>query len=187
VIPGDDPRLRPHGQIYEDLGEILIDPSSNLRYNQSFRANWGANIINREDPIDFLNYFLLLFPMTFLVQIVVPNTNNNLREARKPVTFKAEMLRFFGLTLSMALDPTRGGINSYWDDNVDLSETIYQKKCYYARFNMTRHRFQDLRRYLSFGSEPEDIVSAKIIVFLIIIYNIELRSLVFSPSFYRCF
>lgn len=163
MIPVEDPRLRPHGQIYEDIGEITIDPSVNEQYNLPFRLNWGTLVINCYDPIKAIIYFLLLFPMIFLNLIIVVNTNNNLRRLRKPVTSKAEVLRFFGITLSMSLDPTRGGVKSYWDDNEDLSDTIYQKKCYNARFGMTRHRFQDLRKCLSFGPIPEDLVSYTII------------------------
>jgi hypothetical protein len=157
--PVQDPRLRPHGQFYEDLGEVAIDPSVNSKYNLPFRLNWGILVINNYDYIKPFTYFLLLFPMTFLITTVIPNTNNNLRANRKPVTNKAELIRFFGLTLSMALDPTRGGIRSYWDDNADLGETIYQRKSYLTRFHMTRTRFEDLRKYLSFGPQPDDIVS----------------------------
>ena len=161
--PPQDPRLQPHGQLYEDLGEITIDPSVNTRYILPFRLNWGTLVINVYDFIKAISYFLLLFPMTFLINNVIPNTNNNLRDARKPVTSKAEMLRFFGITLAMSLDPTRGGISAYWDENIDLTGTIYQRKTYGDRFKMTRHRFQDLRRYLSFGPLPEDIVSYTLI------------------------
>jgi len=159
VIPGEDPRLRPHGQVYEDLGEVTIDPSANSKYTLPFRVNWGGAIINRQDPISCLNYFLVLFPMTFLVSDIIPNMNNNLRGARKPVTSKAEMLRFFGITLAMALDPTRGGVRAYWDQDDIEHETIYSKRDYGNRFFMTRHRFEDLRRYLSFSQAPDDIVS----------------------------
>lgn len=157
--PPEDPRLRPHGQLYEDLGDVTIDPSVNDKYNLPFRLNWGQLVINNYEVIKAFTYFLLLFPMAFLAAVIIPNTNNNLRDARKQLTEKAELLRFFGLTLSMSLDPTRGGVESYWDDNVDLEGSIYQNKSYGTRFGMTRHRFQDLRRYLSFGPTPEDIVS----------------------------
>ena len=157
--PVADPRLRPHGQVFEDLGEVTIDPAANERYNLPFRLNWGQLVINVYEPIKAFCYFLLLFPMLFLTTVVIPCTNNNLTVARKHATDKAELLRFFGLTLAMALDPTRGGVRSYWDDNFEMEETIYQKKSFLDRFEMTRHRFEDLRRYLSFGPEPEDIVS----------------------------
>jgi len=161
--PVQDPRLQPHGQLYVDLGDVSIDPSVNSRYQLGFRLNWGTLVINAYEFIKAISYFLLLFPMIFLTNVILPNTNNNLRDSRKPVTTKAEMLRFFGITLAMSLDPTRGGVASYWDENADLSGTIYQRKCYGDRFKMTRHRFQDLRRYLSFGPLPEDIVSYTLI------------------------
>jgi hypothetical protein len=159
-----DPRLQPHGQLFEDLGEVTIDPSANLKYNSPFRLNWGQLVINFYEPIKAINYFFLLFPMVFLSTVVLVETNNNLREARKGITSKAELIRFFGLTLSMALDPTRGGVRSYWDDNYNLEDTIFQKKSYGSRFEMTRHRFEDLRKHLSFGPEPADRVRINIII-----------------------
>ena len=45
-IPIVDPRLRPHGQLYEDVGEMTIDPSANEKYSLPFRLNWGALVIN---------------------------------------------------------------------------------------------------------------------------------------------
>lgn len=163
--PLEDPRLRPHGQLWEDLGEINVDPVANQRYNLPFRLNWGQLVVERHNPIKALTYFLLLFPMTFLFTVVIVHMNEKLREARKQETNKAEVLRMIGLTLSMALDPTRGGVRSYWDENEDLEGTIYQKKSYATRFNMTRHRFEDLRRYMTFGPMPEDIVSYYIIIY----------------------
>ena len=180
-----DPRLQPHGQLYEDLGEVTIDPSANQTYNLPFRLNWGQLVINAYEPIKAIIYFLLLFPMAFLNAVILVETNNNLRANRKAVTSKAELVRFFGLTLSMALDPTRGGIRSYWDDNLNFEETIFQRKSYGSRFEMTRHRFEDLRRYLSFGPEPADRVRYKIIY--LFIYCIERRSMVSGSSIYRCF
>ena len=182
MIPLQDPRLQPHGQLYQDLGEVTIDPSANSRYLLGFRLNWGTLVINAYEFIKAISYFFLLFPMIFLTNNIIPNTNNNLRDARKAVTTKAEMLRFFGITLAMSLDPTRGGVVSYWDDNIDLTETIYQHKSYGVRFKMTRHRFQELRRHLSFGPEPEDIVN--ILYIKKYYYTLECRSLVPSPSFY---
>jgi len=131
--------------VYEDLGEVNIDPVANERYNRGFQLNWGVLVVNAHELIDILSYFLLLFPMTFLTSQIVEYTNFNLREARKPITDKAEMLRFLGITLAMSLDPVRGGLKSYWDDNDVIEESIYQKKCYGSRFLMTRHRFQDIR------------------------------------------
>ena len=111
--------------------------------------------------------------MIFLTGVVIPNTNNNLRNDRKAPTDKAEMLRFFGITLAMSLDPTRGGVLSYWDDNDDLTGTIYQRKGYGERFQMTRHRFQDLRKHLSFGPRPEDVVSSYNITVIYLYINIK--------------
>lgn len=160
VVPAApvDPRLTPHGQVYEDVGEIHIDPSANMRYTRGFILNWGHLIVDPFVPIKELFFFLLLFPMVFLTTVILIHTNNNLRARQKTPTTQGELVKFLGITLAMALETTRGGVKAFWDDGQDLEETIYQKKNYKTRFGMSRHRFQDLRSHLSMGARPEDLV-----------------------------
>ena len=77
-IPIVDPRLRPHGQLYEDVGEMTIDPSANEKYSLPFRLNWGALVINSYELISRFVYILFLFPMTFLNEVVIRCTNDKI-------------------------------------------------------------------------------------------------------------
>jgi len=157
-VEAADPLLSPHGQVYEDLGEIHIDPSANMRYSRGFSLNFGQLVVDHFLPIKEFTYFLLLFPMVFLVTVIVVHTNNNLRARQKTYTTQGELVKFLGITLAMALETTRGGVKAFWDDDADLTETIYQHKNYKTRFGMSRHRFQDLRTALAMGAVPVDLV-----------------------------
>jgi hypothetical protein len=164
---GADPLLSPHGQVYLDSGEVNIDPSNNSRYTRAFTLNWGtvAGVVDTFAVIKEIMYFYLLFPMIFLRQSIVVHTSNTLVSKGKRATTLGEMLKFFGITLSMSLEPCRGGVEAYWDDGLNLDGTIYQKRDYKNRFGMSRHRFQDLRSCLSLGPIPANLVY--IIIFLL--------------------
>ena len=126
ILEAPDPLLSPHGQVYRDLGDIHIDPSANSRYTRGFMLNWGHLVVDPFVRIKELTYFLLLFPMVFLVTVIVIHTNNNLRARRKTQTTQGELVKFFGITLAMSLETTRGGVKAFWDDDdEDLGETIY--------------------------------------------------------------
>jgi hypothetical protein len=179
VVPAAvlDERLSPHGQVYEDLGDINIDPSANQRYQRGFTLNWGHLVVDPFGVIKELMFFLLLFPLTFLNTVIVENTNNNLRAKQKTVTSQGELIKFLGITLAMSLDTKRGGVTAFWDDDEVLEETIYQNKNYRTRFGMTRHRFQDLRANLAMCGVPNDVVC--IYINSMIIYYMN-RMLIFG-------
>ena len=155
-----DPLLSPHGQVYLDSGEVNIDPSNNQRYTRAFTLNWGtiAGVVDTFAVIEVIMYFYLLFPMVFLRHSILVHTSDNLVSKGKRGTTLGEILKFFGITLAMALEPCRGGVEAYWDEGLNMDGSIYQKKDYKNRFGMTRHRFQDIRSCLSLGPIPADLV-----------------------------
>jgi len=122
--------------------------------------NWGLvpSVIDTFNKMREVDYFYLLFPMGFLRNAIVLYTSDNLVVKGKQGTTIGEMIKFFGITLSMSLEPCRGGVEAFWDEGLDLNGTIYQKKQYKTRFGMTRHRFQDLRSCLAMGPIPANLV-----------------------------
>ena len=92
--------LRPHGQVWADEGEILVDPTvNNGQYNLPIRINWGSIAqLQDQTQMDPIQYFYLLFPMSFLRERCLVLTNLNLERVHKASTTIGEILRFFGIT-----------------------------------------------------------------------------------------
>jgi len=139
-----DPLLNVHDQIWEEQGEIDIDIRVNTSYNSNSYLKWGGLIVDNTD-IKAFSFFRLLFPMRFLNDTIIKLTNIRLRAKKQPETSTAEFIKFLGLTLTMALEPSRGGLDSYWKTEDSMEGTIYSSRQFYSRFNMSRDRFKMLR------------------------------------------
>ncbi len=139
--------LNPHGQRWVNCGgpmtidanlcnayvlPTVIDISDDNVHGQEYRA---------------VDYFYVMFPMRFLIAKMLPYTNQELLVKRRAVTTEGELLKFFGITLAMAIDPCRGGIQAYWESG-NSYETTLSGRNYGVRFGMSRHRFLELRSYL---------------------------------------
>ena len=119
--------LRPHGQVWVNEGDVVLDSSINHAYTLDSQLYLHDAQIDLHE-VKAINYFYTLFPLHFLFGKVIPCTNEALRNNNKAPTSEAEILRFIGITLVMALEPSRGGVNSYWDANCDDLQTTIQPK-----------------------------------------------------------
>jgi hypothetical protein len=138
--------LSPHGRVWRDEGDILVEEAVNTRYSIPPRLNWGSLLIDNANIKEF-DYFRLLFPMKFLSETILPLTNDNLAKYRQTAVTTAEYISFLGITLAMALEPSRGGIESYWRTEESLKGTIYESRNYLERFGMSRDRFKTIRKH----------------------------------------
>ena len=91
-------------------------------------------------------------------------------------------MKFLGITLAMGLETTRGGVKAFWDDDEDLTGTIYQNKNYKTRFGMSRHRFQEIRTCLAMGGDPANVVICNMSIIIIYYNRIMIRGFLFDPS-----
>lgn len=146
--------MRPHGQIWQDKGELLVDSAANEAYNQPARINFPQNLTLNDGDVDIESYFTLLFPMSFLSQSIVPLTNGVLQSRHQVPTTTGEILKFFGLSLAMALDSCKGGIDIYWSQPIEHENTVILPRNFGQRFGMARDRFKLLRTCLTFSLPP---------------------------------
>ena len=93
-----------------------------------------------------------MFPIKFMNEMIVPLTNQKLMALRQSILKPEEFILFLGITLSMALQPIRGGIDAYWAVDNGITDTIYSPGNYGDRFKMSKQRFKFIRRCMTFGT-----------------------------------
>lgn len=92
-------------------------------HDQPTRLKWSASgLFSRElgvptRPKTFLEYFLLMFPIRELDDIVHWTNECLTRLRRGSATTKLEILQFFGIRLAIALNPIKmeGGVAAHWN------------------------------------------------------------------------
>lgn len=99
------------------------------------------------------NYFGLLWPKEIL-DLILEHTNHNLKEKKLGELDKAELTRYLGIRLYMAVYPIRGSVEDYWRQK-SAKETLEPFHDIGMRCQMTRHRFQNITSCLAVGSGEE--------------------------------
>jgi hypothetical protein len=69
---------------------------------------------------------------------------------------KEEFITFLGITLCMALQPVRGGLDAYWSVTSAIDNTVYTPHNYGERFKMSKARFKAIRKYMT-CAPPEHV------------------------------
>jgi len=154
MLNNNQSNLHPHGRDWAVSGEITFDPNTNQMYSQRPSLQWGQFLTDRT-IINEMDYFRLLFPIKFINEKVVPITNEQLALNRQNSLSGGEFITFLGITLAMALQPMRGGIDAYWRSANTSNETVYIHGDFGERFGMSRDRFKIIRRYFR-CSRPAD-------------------------------
>lgn len=137
--------LKPHGQEYQIIEDLNIDPKANLRYSNNARFNFPAGEGFEEyKDIDrpIAEYFYLLFPMPIINQII-RLTNLEIRSTEYPDYLrvdltKGEFFKWIGIKLAMVLTPLRGGIDAYFAVESEPG-TVYEPGNYGKRFGMSKN------------------------------------------------
>ena len=135
----------PHGRMWKWRESLLIDPSAGGRYNSIPHVRWSH--VQESQPKTAYNYFTLLNPMCGL-DSMLQCTNNNMNANGLSHLDKGEFLKFLGLRLAMACEPKRGPIHVYWITGSEPGSVF--KGADFGHYGMTRHRFQDILKCLSF-------------------------------------
>jgi hypothetical protein len=151
--------LRPHGQEYEVIDDLNVDPQANRRYNRAARFNFpnGEGFEQHTDigrPI--AEYFYLLFPMGFLPELLT-QTNLIIQDSAYPNYLKynltrGELFKWLGIKLAMILSPLRGGIDAYFASENEIG-TVYEAGNFGKRFKMSKGRFKIIQESLRFAPE----------------------------------
>lgn len=63
-----DNRLDPHGQVWINQGEVIVDPANNRRHTQYTHLNWHGMDIVRDQIIDSYRFLYYSFQSIFLRQ-----------------------------------------------------------------------------------------------------------------------
>lgn len=100
------------------------------------------------------SYFGLLWPKEIL-DLILKHTNNNLKEKKYGELDKAELTRYLGIRLYMAVYPIRGSVEDYWRQK-SSKESLEPFHDVGTRCQMSRHRFQNITSCLAVGS-GEDV------------------------------
>lgn len=151
-----DPLLSPHGQVWEDIGEVAVDVGLS---NRRARLLWPGNLHRLYDAMPLrseLEYFKLMFPMS-IVDTMLNHTNELLTNLGKSVTTAEEMFKYFGIRLNMTLEKTGCQINDFWMTDPMPGSTFVPPN--YGKFGMTRHRFQMLSRCMRFTTFDDGIIN----------------------------
>jgi hypothetical protein len=129
---------------------VTQQPNLSL-YTLPPKLNWGQLLVNNETANEY-DYFRLIFLIRFMLDAIIPLTNAKLNALSQSELKPEEFILFLGITLSMALQPVRGGIDAYWTVTNDINDTIYTPGDYGKRFKMPKHRFKEIRRCITSGS-----------------------------------
>ena len=105
---------------------------------------------------------------TNTIEEMLHETNKRLGDKRKTLT-KGEFFKWLGIRLAMACEPRRGPIDVYWKEEYEVG-SVFSPPCYNSRFNMTRHRFQEITQYLTFTNIDGTFSSLNDVRILFIIY-----------------
>jgi hypothetical protein len=140
--------------VWRDEGDIVTQQPNVHTYFSPPRLNWGQLLVENEAAKE-IDFFRLLFPMRFLNDVVIPLTNGKLNQFGLSLLQPDEFQLFLGITLSMALQPIRGGIDAYWATDNGTNDSVYTPGNYGERFKMPKHRFKSIRKCMTFGTTAQ--------------------------------
>jgi hypothetical protein len=89
--------------------------------------------------MDPFHYFRLMFPWDYW-KVIMKATSDQYSDIDGPPPTQGRIITYFGIILSMILNPIRGSRNSYWSTEPE-EESVRNPECYGQRFNVTRDEF----------------------------------------------
>jgi hypothetical protein len=100
-----------HGRVWRDEGDIVTQQPNVNPYTLPPKLKWSQLLVENEAAREF-DFLRLMFPMRFLIDVIIPLTNAKLIQLQQSILMPDEFILFLGITLSMALQPIRGGIDA---------------------------------------------------------------------------
>lgn len=152
--PVENP-LAPHGRAWTEVPNVAVEVGVGNRYAGVTSLQWqrlpeyNTSFADRTE----FDYFRLLFPWQH-IDVILTNTNNSIaadpNSTGGPVDL-ATFLRYLGIQLAKAVDPSPGGNNTYWSTDATIGSTV-NPKCFNKRFGMSRNRFDTITQHLHFST-----------------------------------
>ena len=162
---------------HPDYGSIKWKPVTNISgeidtniYSGRTTFNW--NEVSERDIVEknIFDYFILMFPMGELNNIVLHTSNNLQSEKRSRPndsslgdTSRGELMKYFGIRLLIALLRTHESIDTYWSLALE-GDTVLQGGNFNEKYGMSRNRFQNIEKSLAFGPSNEVLYSTYIYI-----------------------
>lgn len=158
--------LKPNNRPWIDLGAgqtncNLQEHLENMLPMHITHFQWELvqnTLFQAEDLTSPLRFFSVSFPFEFFVQVVVPNTNASLHRAKLLQTNLDEILKYIGIRLMMVrmrLDK----LSDYWSET---PVSFYDAPHFGLKYGMTRNRFLQINKHLTFWPATETNVSVDI-------------------------
>jgi len=162
VPEGVDPLLYPHERLWKVIDHVDYDQRLTNQYTNSTRIKWpeGAQLKEPADrePSD---YFYLLFPDELLKFMLTFTNERMMRKGYRIPIEKAELLKWLGIRLGMALEPLKGGAPAYWKESVD--DGVFSRGGdFLKRTGMTFNRFKIIADNLSFCKYHEGLTEDEV-------------------------
>ena len=152
--PIDDP-LSPHGRQWLEVPNVPVELCSGARYSCATSLNWTLlpeYTTTFQDRPEF-HYFRLLFPWQHM-NVLLTETNiricRDLHAQGGPID-TGSFLKYLGIQLAKAVDPSPGDNSVYWTNSSEMGSTS-NPKCFNARFGMSRHRFDTITKHLALNT-----------------------------------
>lgn len=122
-----------HEQTWTSIPSVSSDHT--FKYSNPTRLHAEINPLMASS----LDYFYASFPMRYLHNTIIPESETEFRRQNIRPMDAGEFLQFLGITLAMAHTPLRGGINTYWEEsNGDDRNSLHIGGNYRKRFGMAR-------------------------------------------------
>lgn len=162
--PENENPLKPHGREWKVIeSDSVSDDVAKEEHAFSIKwSNYLPALQEKRDVKDLLDYFFLCFPLPYLRNIVQgmqmkqqeARDKNSQTEGNKAFyeISNDRIYIFFGIIISMSLNPLCGGVKSYFsshenDDNTNIPVDFSTK------YGMSYHEFCDIKEYLCLNED----------------------------------
>jgi hypothetical protein len=150
-----DYRLHPHGVAWTPSHHQNVDPAQGRYQSGGFRIrSWGGDGRDAHEKRLAYEYFMKSFPRGLMPDIL-RETNSSVVEVGRAVTSKGEIIKVWGMRLSMILDKL--SVEQAFCTTVEEGSAKVPAN-YHLRYGMSKDRFQLLERHLHYSPDvPDDV------------------------------
>ena len=144
----DSSIITAHEQLWRRNGEVMFDVMT--KYQQKAHLLWPDDVSHISSR-KVLDYFELMFPLE-IVSDALTHTNGELARRGKPEDFTVQdFWTYLGIRLAITVVGGNKPIPEYWRDKEEshIFDPAYD---FGSRFNMRRHRFEEISSCLRFAS-----------------------------------
>ncbi len=121
-------------------------------YTNQARFRWPLALQALEN--NPFKYFLLFWSNNVMNDIVTFTSEHLVSSGFRPLT-KGELYKWMGIRVYMAINPIRGDIKKYWNENKE-SESMYVAHNLKQSTGMSRHRFENITSCLCIKEQSNE-------------------------------